>query len=284
MLQAMLGASLWCCRYQQLVGRRLIRLCNCWRLPILAVWVRWTSFLLEFVSLDSTLLFCWLSIVARIFLHVTKRSLTNYFWKNRFLLSLFFPIRQTVNVFTLLRIWWKLSFFPLTHSLSSGAVELGSAGVSISLFNIISKLFNIPLLCVATSFVAEDIAKNASKPSTNNAVEKLQLSSVSTALFLAVGIGIFEATALVLGSGPLLSLMGISPVGFFFCLPYCEPFPFMATPKLLFIVTAGFFNACSCTAVSYPEGPRCSCLCCFFGPSRHFSRLQGYNDACILFR
>ncbi|XP_047943879.1 protein DETOXIFICATION 45, chloroplastic isoform X1 [Salvia hispanica] len=92
-----------------------------------------------------------------------------------------------------------------------GAVELGSAGVSISLFNIISKLFNIPLLSVATSFVAEDIAKNASKPSTNNAVEKLQLSSVSTALFLAVGIGIFEATALVLGSGPLLSLMGISP-------------------------------------------------------------------------
>ncbi|XP_057769133.1 protein DETOXIFICATION 45, chloroplastic [Salvia miltiorrhiza] len=90
-----------------------------------------------------------------------------------------------------------------------GAVELGSAGVSISLFNIISKLFNIPLLSVATSFVAEDIAKNASKPSTS--VAKMQLSSVSTALFLAVGIGIFEATALVLGSGPLLSLMGISP-------------------------------------------------------------------------
>lgn len=90
-----------------------------------------------------------------------------------------------------------------------GSVELGSAGVSISLFNIISKLFNIPLLSVATSFVAEDIVKNASSFSTS--VEKVQLSSVSTALVLAVGIGIFEATALILGAGPLLSLMGISP-------------------------------------------------------------------------
>ncbi|KAL3624343.1 Protein DETOXIFICATION 45, chloroplastic [Castilleja foliolosa] len=88
-----------------------------------------------------------------------------------------------------------------------GSVELASAGVSISLFNIISKLFNIPLLSIATSFVAEDISKNASKFS---ASEKMQLSSVSTALTLAVGIGIFEAMALSLGSGILLSLMGIS--------------------------------------------------------------------------
>lgn len=45
----------------------------------------------------------------------------------------------------------------------TGSVELASAGVSISVFNIISKLFNVPLLSVATSFVAEDIAKNATK-------------------------------------------------------------------------------------------------------------------------
>ena len=44
----------------------------------------------------------------------------------------------------------------------SGTVELASAGVSVSIFNIISKLFNIPLLSVATSFVAEDMAKAAS--------------------------------------------------------------------------------------------------------------------------
>lgn len=40
-------------------------------------------------------------------------------------------------------------------------MELASAGVSVTIFNIISKLFNIPLLSVATSFVAEDIAKIA---------------------------------------------------------------------------------------------------------------------------
>ncbi|XP_075074342.1 protein DETOXIFICATION 45, chloroplastic isoform X2 [Nicotiana tabacum] len=103
-----------------------------------------------------------------------------------------------------------------------GSVELASAGVSISVFNIISKLFNVPLLSVATSFVAEDIAKNATKvymseeaEGTNGRLpigvaERHQFSSVSTALFLAVGIGIIEALALALGSELLLGLMGIS--------------------------------------------------------------------------
>ena len=39
-----------------------------------------------------------------------------------------------------------------------GTLELASAGVSVVIFNIISKLFNIPLLSVATSFVAQDMA------------------------------------------------------------------------------------------------------------------------------
>ncbi|RXH97769.1 hypothetical protein DVH24_010094, partial [Malus domestica] len=43
-------------------------------------------------------------------------------------------------------------------------------------------------------------------------VERKQLSSVSTALLLAVGIGIFEAVALSLGSGLFLNMMGISSV------------------------------------------------------------------------
>ncbi|XP_028106099.1 protein DETOXIFICATION 45, chloroplastic-like [Camellia sinensis] len=51
-----------------------------------------------------------------------------------------------------------------------GPLELASAGVSISIFNIISKVFNIPLLSVATSFVAEDISKNASKGSTSGKI------------------------------------------------------------------------------------------------------------------
>ncbi|KAL6346105.1 hypothetical protein AAG906_025385 [Vitis piasezkii] len=93
-----------------------------------------------------------------------------------------------------------------------GPLELASAGVAISIFNIISKVFNIPLLSVATSFVAEDVSRNASKESTSE-VKKL-LPSVSTALVLAVGIGVFEAAALYLGSGLFLNTMGISSVSY----------------------------------------------------------------------
>ncbi|KAH7655812.1 hypothetical protein IHE45_18G037500 [Dioscorea alata] len=44
-----------------------------------------------------------------------------------------------------------------------GPLELASTGISISIFNIISKIFNVPLLSVTTSFVAEDIAKNSTR-------------------------------------------------------------------------------------------------------------------------
>lgn len=50
-------------------------------------------------------------------------------------------------------------------------MELGSAGVSTNIFNYVSKLFNIPLLSIATSFVAEDISKNAIEDSTSGQVE-----------------------------------------------------------------------------------------------------------------
>ncbi|KAM1243684.1 hypothetical protein FF1_035159 [Malus domestica] len=108
-----------------------------------------------------------------------------------------------------------------------GFVELASAGISMNIFNYISKTFNIPLLSVATSFVAEDLAKSESKENgyldgntngkpkpVDGVVERKQLSSVSTALQLAVGIGIFEAMALSLGSGLFLNMMGISSVGY----------------------------------------------------------------------
>lgn len=42
--------------------------------------------------------------------------------------------------------------------------------------------------------------------------ERKQLSSVSTALLLAILIGIFEALALSLGSGLFLKLMGVPSV------------------------------------------------------------------------
>ncbi|XP_042982596.1 protein DETOXIFICATION 45, chloroplastic-like isoform X1 [Carya illinoinensis] len=94
-----------------------------------------------------------------------------------------------------------------------GPLEMASAGLSMSIFNIISKVFNIPLLSVATSFVAEDISQNATKGSnsgTDGMSERKQLPSVSTALLLAVVIGTFEALAMYLGSGVFLSMMGIS--------------------------------------------------------------------------
>lgn len=43
-----------------------------------------------------------------------------------------------------------------------GSVELAAVGVSISVFNLVSKLFNVPLLNVTTSFVAEQQAVDAS--------------------------------------------------------------------------------------------------------------------------
>ncbi|XP_038992392.1 protein DETOXIFICATION 45, chloroplastic-like isoform X2 [Hibiscus syriacus] len=95
------------------------------------------------------------------------------------------------------------------------SMALASAGVSVSIFNVVSKLFNIPLFSVATSFVAEDISRNAienlsAAESTNGkTLERKQLSSVSTALLLAIFIGIIEALALSLGSGLFLKLMGV---------------------------------------------------------------------------
>lgn len=46
----------------------------------------------------------------------------------------------------------------------AGSVELAAVGVSVSIFNLVSKLFNVPLLNITTSFVAEEqalIGKNS---------------------------------------------------------------------------------------------------------------------------
>lgn len=97
-----------------------------------------------------------------------------------------------------------------------GTLELASSGVSVVIFNIISKLFNIPLLSVATSFVAQDMANISSSQNSNNpfksVYQRKQLSSVSTALLLALGIGIFEALALYFGSRMFLRLIGVAAV------------------------------------------------------------------------
>ncbi|EEF35701.1 DNA-damage-inducible protein f, putative [Ricinus communis] len=103
----------------------------------------------------------------------------------------------------------------------TGAVELAAVGVSVSVFNLVSKLFNVPLLNVTTSFVAEEQAL-LSKAKANNTSGiiislyfenqeqgKAYLPAVSTSLALAAGVGIAEAIALFFGSGFLMNIMGI---------------------------------------------------------------------------
>ncbi|XP_010312309.1 protein DETOXIFICATION 44, chloroplastic isoform X1 [Solanum lycopersicum] len=90
-----------------------------------------------------------------------------------------------------------------------GSVELAAVGISVSVFNLISKLFNVPLLNVTTSFVAEEQALIA-KDSSPDSQSKILLPSVSTSLLLALGLGIVEAVGLFVGSGFLMNTMGIS--------------------------------------------------------------------------
>nr|XP_043622232.1 protein DETOXIFICATION 44, chloroplastic isoform X2 [Erigeron canadensis] len=88
-----------------------------------------------------------------------------------------------------------------------GSAELAAVGVSISIFNLVAKLFNIPLLNITTSFVAEEQAISVNDET--DAHRKKFLPSVSTSLALATAFGIFETFALYFGSGFLLNTMGI---------------------------------------------------------------------------
>ncbi|GFS38561.1 MATE efflux family protein [Actinidia rufa] len=99
-----------------------------------------------------------------------------------------------------------------------GSVELAAVGVSVSVFNLVSKLFNVPLLNVTTSFVAEEQALVSKSNSKSQQIgqdhladhkSKKLLPSVSTSLALAAGIGVAEALALSIGSGFLMNTMGI---------------------------------------------------------------------------
>ncbi|TXG58895.1 hypothetical protein EZV62_016724 [Acer yangbiense] len=99
-----------------------------------------------------------------------------------------------------------------------GSVELAAVGVSVSVFNLVSKLFNVPLLNITTSFVAEEQTLNSqgngdsSQIGDDYVVEqrgKKLLPSVSTSLALAASLGIAEAVALSFGSGFLINILGI---------------------------------------------------------------------------
>ncbi|KAL2484887.1 MATE efflux family protein 2 [Abeliophyllum distichum] len=113
---------------------------------------------------------------------------------------------------------------PITSLVSTGFVghlgssELAAVGVSASVFNLVSKLFNVPLLNITTSFVAEEqalVTKGADECGQNAQDRKagnqsnILLPSVSTSLALAAGLGIIEAVALSTGSSFLMNTMGI---------------------------------------------------------------------------
>ncbi|KAJ7538705.1 hypothetical protein O6H91_11G059800 [Diphasiastrum complanatum] len=130
-----------------------------------------------------------------------------------------------------------------------GPVELAAVGVSISVFNLVSKVLNIPLLNITTSFVAEDNAadevalKEVSLenttlssldredeamtlliPSEGDEVregkssisirpvagfEKRFLPAVSSGLVLGSALGLAEAAVLAFAAGPILTVMGV---------------------------------------------------------------------------
>ncbi|KAI8559391.1 hypothetical protein RHMOL_Rhmol04G0169900 [Rhododendron molle] len=102
--------------------------------------------------------------------------------------------------------------------MNTGSVELAAVGVSVSVFNLVSKLFNVPLLNITTSFVAEEQALVPKSRDESHQIDqdhvtdhksKKILPSVSTSLALAAGIGVAEALALFVGSGFLMNTMGI---------------------------------------------------------------------------
>lgn len=119
-----------------------------------------------------------------------------------------------------------------------GSVELAAVGVSVAVFNLVSKLLNLPVLNLTTSFVAEE-ASNAGVagdleltthfdssyvddqslvgPVEKKKVqvrkvtdEKKVLPAVSTALIIGSALGILELAVLTVGSGPILTIMGVS--------------------------------------------------------------------------
>ncbi|KAL4365318.1 hypothetical protein AHAS_Ahas07G0094100 [Arachis hypogaea] len=89
--------------------------------------------------------------------------------------------------------------------LATRPAELAAVGVSTFVFNLVSKIFSIPLLNITTSFVAEEqalINKDSSQTDESNFGGKYQskrrIPSISTSLALAATLGIVETVLLSL--------------------------------------------------------------------------------------
>ncbi|XP_023733227.1 protein DETOXIFICATION 42 isoform X1 [Lactuca sativa] len=118
-----------------------------------------------------------------------------------------------------------------------GATELAAVGVSIAVFNQVSRIAIFPLVSITTSFVAEeDTIMNSSHqmqgPTTNSenkkllelhniksesldeesivtSYEKKRIPSASSAIIIGVVLGFLQAVFLINASKPILSIMGI---------------------------------------------------------------------------
>ncbi|GJP72860.1 hypothetical protein CLOP_g3625 [Closterium sp. NIES-67] len=95
----------------------------------------------------------------------------------------------------------------------TGAVSLAAIGVSISVFNLVSKVFNFPLLNITTSFVAEDGEARAKAASASTTAAELGgkrvVPAVSAALLVGGILGIVEAIVLATAAAPILGAMGV---------------------------------------------------------------------------
>ncbi|CAN0927878.1 Protein DETOXIFICATION 44, chloroplastic [Linum grandiflorum] len=128
-----------------------------------------------------------------------------------------------------------------------GPVELAAVGVSVSVFNLVSKLFNVPLLNTTTSFVAEEQAlllgpresTNSIETTDGSDIEPVGLPSVSTSLALAAIFGVAEAVALYVGSGFIMNIMGIGNL-----------LNAILDPILIFVFSFGIGGAAIATVIS----------------------------------
>lgn len=90
-----------------------------------------------------------------------------------------------------------------------GAVSLAAVGISLSLFNTLTKMFNMPLLAVTTSTVATALGSSEKE---RRPLSKIVGLAVSAALLLAGATGVLEAGLLTTIGIPGLSLFGAGPL------------------------------------------------------------------------
>ncbi|CAI5946598.1 unnamed protein product [Closterium sp. NIES-65] len=163
----------------------------------------------------------------------------------------------------------------------TGAVSLAAIGVSISVFNLVSKVFNFPLLNITTSFVAEDgeaRAKSAASASaaTEAAGEKRVVPAVSAALLVGAILGIVEAVVLASAAAPILGAMGVparctmSPSERWVRVR-CFSSSSSHSPMSLFLSSRRYqtshMRGLTNPALPFSEFAGCACLHCFFSPS-----------------